>query len=77
MTLRTTARTVRRPQLSSHANGVLVTVVVSLGWGCSFLLIRESLLVTDPYGIAWSRVAIGALVLGCLPASPRRRGLTA
>lgn len=50
----------------------LVMLAVSLGWGCSFLLIRDSLLVTGPYGVALGRVLIGAVVLGVLPASRQR-----
>ncbi|MGA8248517.1 MAG: DMT family transporter [Nocardioides sp.] len=46
-------------------------IVATLGWGCSFLLIRESLLMTDPYGVALSRVALGAMILGLIPACTR------
>jgi drug/metabolite transporter (DMT)-like permease len=60
------------PTLSGMPPVAVVMLVVSLGWGCSFLFIRESLLVTDPYGVALSRVALGAFVLGLLPASRRR-----
>lgn len=50
----------------------LVMVAVSLGWGCSFLLIRDSLLITDPAGVALGRVASGAVILGLIPASRQR-----
>ncbi|MFI7454504.1 DMT family transporter [Nonomuraea sp. NPDC049714] len=49
----------------------MVMIAVSVGWGCSFLLIRDSLQVTGPTGVALARVAIGAAVLGLLPASRR------
>lgn len=52
----------------------LVMVFVSLAWGSSFLLIKEALAVTDPFGVALSRVALGAVVLGFLPGARRRVG---
>lgn len=56
---------------------IAVMIAVSLGWGCSFLLIRESLLVTDAYGVAFGRVALGAVVLGMIPAARQRVPLRA
>ncbi|MFD0202935.1 MULTISPECIES: DMT family transporter [Saccharothrix] len=56
---------------------IAVMIAVSLGWGCSFLLIRESLQATGAYGVAFGRVALGAAVLSLIPASRRRVPLRA
>jgi drug/metabolite transporter (DMT)-like permease len=58
-----------RSPVAGRPTALGMMVFVSLGWGCSFFLIRESLVVTGPFGVAFGRLAVAALLLGLLPAA--------
>ncbi len=45
---------------------------VALAWGMSFFLIRESLNLLDPFGVAFARAAVAAGILAAIPASRTR-----
>jgi drug/metabolite transporter (DMT)-like permease len=47
-------------------------VYVALAWGFSFLLIRQSVAATGPFGVALARAGIGAAILWLIPGSRRR-----